>query len=235
MGGSETSGAGQRDVRLGQFAILVLFLQRPVVYVLRIVGVPIPNDVGAIPIDVASLALLLLSLAILVYLRLHVGRRWFFRLYPKWVSKWPHMRIVYVCFGGLVLWVLMGITVLGVNAAAYRLGFNELSVALILEIYVVGGKAKANRDRLRGEPRRGSRFQDRLPLPSPTEANLVAWGLCAALFLILFMALSCVTFLAPSSRDLSAAITWWSILAFVAVMFGMSLRNYRYLRRVIDL
>jgi hypothetical protein len=150
MGRSDTSGVGQRYVRLGQIAIVILFVQRPAVYVLRIVGVPIAYDVGAIPIDVASLALLLLSLSILVYLRLHVGRRWFFHLYPGWVSKWPHMRTVYACLGGLVLWVVMGITVLSSNVAVYRLGYGEISVALILETYVVVDKAKARRDRPRG-------------------------------------------------------------------------------------
>lgn len=95
-------------------------------------------------------------------------------------------------------------------------------------------KAKAERDRVGGELRSDRGFGVALPLPSPTEANLFGWGLSAALSLILLMALSCVTFLAPSSRDLSAAITWWGLVAFAAVMFGMSFRNYRYLRRVID-
>src|SRR5437867_13107912 len=77
---SGITGITLRDVRLGQIAIGLLLLQPLVGYVLTIVGL-MPAAVGIVPFNPLPLAVLALSLGLLIYLRLHVGRGWLFRLF----------------------------------------------------------------------------------------------------------------------------------------------------------
>ncbi len=140
------TGISRGDVRVGQIAILLLFLEPLAVYVLRTLGF-LPAD--ALPLDTAPLAALVISLVLFVYLRIHIGRRWLFRLYPNWISNCPHLRIFVLCSVGLLVWYLLNVTILRGNVALYRFGYVELFFLAMLELYIVGDKAKAERDRLR--------------------------------------------------------------------------------------
>ena len=143
-----TANVNRWDVRVGQIAIGLLLLQPLADYVLTIVGI-MPVVVAIFPLDPLAVAILVLALLLLVYLRVHVGRRWFFRLYADWVSNWPHKRIFILCFVGLLLWYLLSVTMLRGDVALFRFGYSELIRLTILEVYVAGGQAKAERDRVR--------------------------------------------------------------------------------------
>ena len=141
---SGITGITLRDVRLGQIAIGLLLLQPLVGYVLTIVGL-MPAAVGIVPFNPLPLAVLALSLGLLIYLRLHVGRGWLFRLFPNWVSKWPHKWIVVLCFVGFFLWYVLNVTILAGNAAFYRFGYAELLFLMLLEVSLAGEQVRAER------------------------------------------------------------------------------------------
>jgi len=145
---SGITGITLRDVRLGQIAIGLLLLQPLVGYVLTIVGL-MPAAVGIVPFNPLPLAVLALSLGLLIYLRVQVGRGWLFRLFPNWVSKWPHKWIVVLCFVGFFLWFLLNATIVGGNVALYRFGYAELLFLMLLEVSLAGEQAKAGRVPLR--------------------------------------------------------------------------------------
>src|SRR5881628_1171283 len=83
----------RRDFRLGQIAIGLILLQPLAVYALTIVGL-MQVALGIVPFNPLPVAVLVVSLGLFLYLRLHIGRGWLFRLYPNWVSFsgtfWAH-------------------------------------------------------------------------------------------------------------------------------------------------
>src|SRR2546426_4275326 len=141
---SGITGITLRDVRLGQIAIGLLLLQPLVGYVLTIVGL-MPAAVGIVPFNPLPLAVLALSLGLLIYLRLHVGRGWLFRLFPNWVSKWPHKWIVVLCFVGFFLWDVLNVTILAGNVAFFRFGYAQLPFLMLLEVSLAGEQLRAER------------------------------------------------------------------------------------------
>src|SRR5437867_11869376 len=141
---SGITGITLRDVRLGQIAIGLLLLQPLVGYVLTIVGL-MPAAVGIVPFNPLPLAVRALSLGLLIYLRLHVGRGWLFRLYPNWVSQWPHKWIFALSSVGSLLWYFLGASIKGGNVALYRFGYTELLFLMLLEAFLAGDQAKAER------------------------------------------------------------------------------------------
>ena len=145
---SGMTGISRRDIRLGQIAIGLLLLQPLAGYVLTIVGL-MPVAVGIVPFNPVPLAVLALSLGLLIYLRLHVGRSWLLRLYPDWVSKWPHKWLFVLCFVGFFLWYTLNVTILAGNVALYRFGYAELLFLMLLEVSLAGEQAKAGRVPLR--------------------------------------------------------------------------------------
>src|SRR5437867_5997055 len=141
---SGMTGISRRDVRLGQIAIGLLLLQPLVGYVLTIVGL-MPVAIGIVPYNPVPLAVLAFSLGLLIYLRLHVGRGWLFRLYPDWVSRWPHKWIALLCFVGFFLWYTLNVTILAGNVAFYRFGYAELFFLMLLEVSLAGEQVRGER------------------------------------------------------------------------------------------
>ena len=139
---SGIAGLSRRDFRLGQIAIGLILLQPLAVYALTIVGL-MQVALGIVPFNPLPVAVLVVSLGLFLYLRLHIGRGWLFRLFPNWVSKWPHKWIVVLCFVGFFLWFLLNATIVGGNVALYRFGYTELLFLMLLEAFVAGDQAKA--------------------------------------------------------------------------------------------
>src|SRR5207247_10203140 len=98
-----------------------------------------------VPFNPLPLAVLALSLGLLIYLRLHVGRGWLFRLFPNWVSKWPHKWIFALSLVGSLLSYFLGASIMGGNVALFRFGYTELLFLLLLEAFLAGDQAKAER------------------------------------------------------------------------------------------
>lgn len=91
--GLDTADAVHRKyARAGQIAVALPFLNVSVGYALGILG-PVPGA-NYIPLGIFAL-----FISMLVYLRVRCGRGWFFRFYPRWVSKWPHLHIAFLCLG----------------------------------------------------------------------------------------------------------------------------------------
>jgi len=141
---SGIAGLSRRDFRLGQIAIGLILLQPLAVYALTIVGL-MQVALGIVPFNPLPVAVLVVSLGLFLYLRLHIGRGWLFRLYPNWVSQWPHKWIFALSLVGSLLWYFLGVSIMGGNVALFRFGYTELLFLMLLEAFLAGDQAKAER------------------------------------------------------------------------------------------
>src|SRR5438093_13494686 len=121
---SGIAGLSRRDFRLGQIAIGLILLQPLAVYALTIVGL-MQVALGIVPFNPLPVAVLVVSLGLFLYLRLHIGRGWLFRLYPNWVSQWPHKWIFALSPAGSLLLYLLSASNLGQNVGLFRFAYKQ--------------------------------------------------------------------------------------------------------------
>src|SRR2546427_10555049 len=102
----------RRDFRLGQIAIGLILLQPLAVSALTIVGL-MQVALGIVPFNPLPVAVLVVSLGVFLYLRLHIGRGWLFPLFPNWVSPWAHKWIFAPSLVGCPLSYFLGASITG--------------------------------------------------------------------------------------------------------------------------
>src|SRR2546426_11788017 len=115
---SGIAGLSRRDFRLGQIAIGLILLQPLAVYALTIVGL-MQVALGIVPFNPLPVAVLVVSLGLFLYFRLHLGRGWLFRLHSNWVSPWPPQWIFALSLVGSLLWYFSGASLFGGDVAVF--------------------------------------------------------------------------------------------------------------------
>jgi hypothetical protein len=139
----DTSGTvhfSQIERRLAQVAVLLWFASPVASYTATVLGL-LPHVTA---VTLLGTSIFGLSIAILIFLTIRLGRGGLLRLYPRWLVNAP-MRTVWLVMGAAFLWYLLGITVLTDDVTLLQFGWAELLVAMFFAAYPEAERKRAER------------------------------------------------------------------------------------------
>lgn len=131
--------------RAVQFGILALLLIPFETNLLQASSVPAATSLVVVFATAGAV------LALLVFLRVRIGREALLHLFPRWLARWPHVRLISLLLLGMFAWYLVG-TMLNMGAL-YRIVYGELAAGFILELYAYDVAAPRERRGFRGGAR----------------------------------------------------------------------------------